>query len=81
MLTLRSSFNGAIQNLLKTPQDLDDFGNLAVFRHADYSFEWKPCRIVRRTLKREFDSPRFAKSHNLSHYDYEIEFLHMGHQG
>jgi len=79
VLTLRSTLNGAIQSLLKTPQEADDFGNLALFRHADYSYEWKPCRIVRRILKRQFDLPKFVKFHNLSHYDYEIEFLHMSH--
>ena len=45
---------------------------LGIYKHSDMSYEWRPCRIMRRELKANLEK---------SNECYWIEFLHCRDQG
>jgi hypothetical protein len=81
-LTLRSARELSLNTMIEKLYTIDNFSNLAIYRHADFSYEWRPCRIASRQLKEDYWNPINKDIiHDLSHYIYQIEFLHLQNQG
>lgn len=66
----------------------DEFDSLAVYKHADESVDWRPCRIVRRELKAEFciepnerndfvKGSKFELNYDAQMFTYWVEYLHL----
>ena len=60
--------------------DESAFDCLSIYRHADMSYEWRKCRIVRREVK---DSLKVIENSQIDveAFFYWIEFYHLRGQG
>ena len=76
MLKLESPTEGRMIEGQTQREKASTYDCLAIFRHADQSNDWLPCKIVSRRLRAELANLRNV-SFNAQCFDYEVSFLHL----
>ena len=88
-LKLESPRESRLIKLLFEQKSSASYDCLAVYRHADQSLDWLPCKIVKKILRDEIKDlikPTIKELRNNEHedipftmqcFDYEVSFLHL----
>ena len=85
MMKLENPQESEFMRLLFEQKSSASYDCLSVYRHADQSLDWLPCKIVTRTFhdpKQELQkNQQWVDSEerpiSAQHYTYEVSFLHL----
>lgn len=76
MLKLESPRESRLLKSLLEKEKPAAFDCLAIYKHADQSFDWLPCKIVSRRLRKELADLQDI-SLGSQCFDYQVAFLHL----
>lgn len=80
LLKLGSPRMRLIMNLINMRDDDSSFECRSIYKHADMSYEWRKCRIIRREPKDRFGNMENSPIEQEA-FVYWIEFFHLRHYG
>ena len=76
MLKLESPRESRLYRALVEKEKEHAYDCLAIYKHSDQSFDWLPCKIISRRLRKELAQLKEV-SFNSRCFDYQVAFLHL----
>jgi hypothetical protein len=78
MLKLESPRESRLLRSILEKENSSAYDCLAIYKHADMSYDWLPCKIVHRRLKKELAQLMKQNiSFNQQCFEYQVAFLHL----